>query len=704
MIKNIIISVTLFLSNITNAQNNSLAGTVIDNNSGLPLIGAHVMVVGTTLGTATNNLGYFVFNNLSTGKYKLLVSYSGYSTCDIELTIPFGGTIEVIMHPTVFDINQVVVTGTRSPKPLKETPVVTQVISSSALSDFDVPTIETAIERNVAGVEFTSGSYGSSIQMMGLPGNYVVFLKDGNKIAGETNGNIDYNRLSTLGADRIEILRGASSVLYGSNAMAGVINIISKPQVKPLVTDISTRYSNFNTSLIDAGVGVINNNLTTTSAYRFSHTDGYDLNKIISDGSTVERTTSNHFNQKFLWAPQVNIEIEAKGSVFNNYMDQTLPMRNDKVHSNFDYSLRTKYYFKNVGNIEATWHEDNYKTYEKDGFNRDLQYYNKYQNARIIGNVILNKTNNITVGTEQIKESLVSPRNSIVGKTNTDRVFYIQDDAKFTGWLSLTGGLRYNYNTEFENHTTWQLSAMAKYNWLTLRGNLATGFKTPSLKERYMEYRIPSGFPITLSGNENLKPEESQYQSVSAEVSLERINFSINFYRNNIDKMITEVELPFNPLAPGLNYKYQNVDEVKVYGIDILMNLHPINNLVINGGYSYYRATNESQDRQLIGSRNHSGRVNLSYNFNEKITPKISLLGSYYGDIYRTILDENTGKETNAWLDDFILWKVIFSVKPFKQLTITAGIDNIFDYSDKVTFATFNPGRTYFIGLRYFYN
>ncbi len=700
MLKRIIVFFAIITPLLAHTQNLTLKGRVIDNSTNTPLTGAHVLVLGTTLGTATDADGQFEIKNLAPGDKTLRISFSGYATNEIKLTIPFTGEVEIKMETVVFDINQVVVTGTRSPKALKETPVLTQVISSATLELSDLPTIETALERTVPGIEFSHGPSGTSIQMMGLPGNYVVFLKDGNKIAGETNGNIDYNLISTQGAERIEIVRGASSVLYGSNAMAGVINIISKPQVEPVKLDIVTRYSNYNTSLVDANLGVKNNNLISKTSYRFSHTDGYDLNNQESDASTVERTTSNQFTQNFLWTPLAKLELEAKGSVFVNHMDQTLPMRNNKAHSDLDYSLRAKYYITLRSNIEAIWHEDRYKTHEKEEYNRTLQYENRYQNARITGNIALTDKNNITAGLEQMKETLVSPRNSIFGKINTDRVFYLQDDAKINQWLSLVGGLRYNHNTDFEDHLTWQLSAMTNISWLTLRANLASGFKTPTLKERYMEYQMPSGFPITIKGNPDLKPETSQYLSVSAEVNLKKLNLSVNVYQNNIDKMIAEVQLTPDPANPGLNYLYQNIDNVKVYGLDFLMKWQLAKALHLSGGYSYYSALDQNQDSQLIGSRNHSGRFDIDYFINHSLQPKISLQGSYYGEIYRTIIDENTGKETNAWLDNFMLWKAVFSAKPLQSVTISAGIDNILDYTDKITFATFSPGRTVFISLR----
>ena len=175
MLKKILVFATIIIPFLAQSQNQTIQGRVTDESSETALPGAHVLVVGTTLGTVTNANGEFSFNNITPGNKTLRISFSGYSTSQVNIDVPqAAGTIEIKLEPVVFDINQVVVTGTRSPKTLKETPVLTQVISSAALESSDLPTIETALERTVPGIEFSHGAYGASIQMMGLDRKSVV--------------------------------------------------------------------------------------------------------------------------------------------------------------------------------------------------------------------------------------------------------------------------------------------------------------------------------------------------------------------------------------------------------------------------------------------------------------------------------------------------------------------------------------------------
>lgn len=140
------------------------------------------------------------------------------------------------------DMNEVVVTATRTPLPLKNTPVITRVITSRDIERSGAVTLQQALERELAGVEFHQAGYGSSLSFQGLDSRYVLFLLDGERIAGETYGNIDYSRLPLSIVSRIEVVRGASSVLYGSNAMGAVVNVITKEPRRKYEVTASLRY------------------------------------------------------------------------------------------------------------------------------------------------------------------------------------------------------------------------------------------------------------------------------------------------------------------------------------------------------------------------------------------------------------------------------------------------------------------------------
>ena len=141
-----------------------------------------------------------------------------------------------------YHLDEVVVTATRTPLSVKETPVLTRVIPASEIERSGLKNLQQVLETELAGVEFHQTGYGESMSFQGLDARYLLFLVDGERIAGETYGNIDYGRIPLNNIERIEIVRGASSVLYGSSAMGAVVNIITKTPDRPVRIVASGRY------------------------------------------------------------------------------------------------------------------------------------------------------------------------------------------------------------------------------------------------------------------------------------------------------------------------------------------------------------------------------------------------------------------------------------------------------------------------------
>ena len=187
--------------------NNTISGFVYSKNSGEPLPFANVILKGTTIGTATNIDGMFIIRDVKPGSYIVTASFSGYLSEEIEAEVI--GDLELVfsLEETSYDINAVVVTGTRTEKTLKNVPVLTNVVSKRQIESTGATNISDALSLSLPNIRFNSSTAGGgiSMQLAGLEAKYTVFLIDGEKIAGETNGNIDYNRIRTADIERIEI-------------------------------------------------------------------------------------------------------------------------------------------------------------------------------------------------------------------------------------------------------------------------------------------------------------------------------------------------------------------------------------------------------------------------------------------------------------------------------------------------------------------
>ena len=193
-----------------------LSGVVHDAAGGvLPL--ATFQVQGGK-GAVTDVDGRFQYRFAKPGTYKISIRYMGYHPYDAVISIHKDTAVDFVMEPEHNQLGEVVVTGTRTPKMLKDIPVVTTVISEREIEKTGSLTIADVLQTEIPGVEFGRQMDGQVVMnMQGMGGSDILFLIDGEKMAGESMNNIDYERLNMDNVERVEIVRGAGSALYGSS-------------------------------------------------------------------------------------------------------------------------------------------------------------------------------------------------------------------------------------------------------------------------------------------------------------------------------------------------------------------------------------------------------------------------------------------------------------------------------------------------------
>ena len=211
----------------------TLKGKVTDAKSGKALIGANVRLVGTSIGIATNNKGEFILENIPDGTYTLRASYSGYEVASIKVNSN-KNDILFRLTATPVNLNQVVVTGTGTHRRLKDSPVPIEVISGTDLKSAGVNSFEDALLLLNPSFNIRPTVMGSYFTLNGMSNKYILILVDGKKVAGDVSNNTDLSRIDMSRVKRIEILKGAASALYGSDAIAGVINIITEQPKDPI--------------------------------------------------------------------------------------------------------------------------------------------------------------------------------------------------------------------------------------------------------------------------------------------------------------------------------------------------------------------------------------------------------------------------------------------------------------------------------------
>jgi outer membrane receptor for ferrienterochelin and colicins len=678
------------------SQEASVSGHIYASDS-ISMTGATVLIKGTTIGTVADKDGRYSINKIKPGIYTFRVSLIGYETLERSVEIiNKANTLDFTLNGSDINLNEVVVTGTRSEKTLKNVPVITQVINAGQMMKLGIMTVTGALQTMVPGLEVSQFGTRASITMQGMDAKYVLFLVDGERIAGEVNGDIDYSMLNLENIDRIEIIKGASSSLYGSNAIGGVINIITKQNTEPFDAKIYSRFSEYNELVAGGGIGLMKGKFGSRTSFNYSRTDGYDNTPESPHEWTQNPYSTYSIKQKFEIKPDENLLLVPYFGYYQFERGNVSSRPAHDFYQDINAGIRGKYY-SGKSAYDFSYYRDQYNTslvLEQLDNKKERVSYDIIQTVRTQGNFHLNDRNNLIAGLEYNYESLFSVRNEGGLKGEGEAVFYAQEDLRLGGRWNLIAGIRTSSHSSYGFNAAPKISVMFKTGDLSFRSSAGTGFRSPSLKELYMNFDHFGEWYII--GNEDLIPESSIYFSGSAELSKPWNNSSVTVYRNELSEMITDRWLPDSAM---LTRQYQNIASASVYGIDLLTKQKIVNGLWLSAGYSYVNSHDNETGLQLYGTTKHSGNISADYNLRKK---NYSFTAQIYcrlmGEKFYEITTEKTYRDM-----PYSNWRVTIS-QEFKWLRVSTGVDNVFDLVIPYNINFISPGRRFFIGVNIDFN
>lgn len=214
---------------------NIFRGEIKDAENNMPLLGANVAIAGTTMGAMANEEGLVVIENIPDGTFTILISFVGYE--GVELTVEFprdhDRTFEVSLQPGGEEMEEVVIAATRSRRTIVDLPTRVEVISGEELGEKGnmKPGDIRMLLNETTGIQTqqtSATSYNSSIRIQGLEGKYTQLLKDGYPLYSGFSGGLSLLQIVPLDLQQVEVIKGASSTLYGEGAIAGLVNLVSK--------------------------------------------------------------------------------------------------------------------------------------------------------------------------------------------------------------------------------------------------------------------------------------------------------------------------------------------------------------------------------------------------------------------------------------------------------------------------------------------
>ena len=606
------------------------------------------------------------------------------------------------------EIKEVIVTATKTKKNLKNVPITVQVITSEDIKKSQSTDFKTFLENEFSGINFTYNGGSPNINMMGFGGKYVLFLMNGERMAGETFDNIDYDRIDIDNIERIEIIKGASSSLYGSNAIGGVINIITKDSKSPLDINAGYLYDSSRDHKANLSVGTKQKwgNLSISSFYKMR--EPYIITDRISTGGVynelnVAGFTNYGFNPKltFNLSPKIDIAL-TPGFYFSerNSGDPSSQKVRDHYY-NYNIGLKTNFKFNENQNLSISGVFDRYdkfkyykllKEKEKDYENQIWRISSQYNHN------IFNK-HSVVAGGEFFYDKLLNSKfkNEKTGNRENAKIYsvFTQQEWAINPALTLVTGARMDYHSFFKQYFTFRLGGMYKFeDIMTIRAGYSGGFRSPTIKELYFNWFHPWGGGFQIMGNKNLKPETSDNFNLSVDFNLKKLNLTfITQYSSIKDKINTDAIV--KDTIRYVNLKgYTNVLSSEVSAMYRLnKNFH------FKGSYSYYD----------IGKKNSENRPHTLTFKAEFIPtakyyfPSVIISGKYlsgknwYND---------SDPEKYTFLAPYSIWRLQLASKLPLGFTLTGGINNIFDYTaDKVGFySSVDIGRTFYLGLKWNFN
>lgn len=663
------------------------------------------------------------------------------------------------MTSRTYNLNPVVVTGSGHHQRLKSTATPVRVLSSQEIKEQGITTFDGALTRMMPQASMTPNAMGTFLRLNGLGNKYILILINGQKLSGDISNNVDLNRINMARVKRIEVLDGAASSLYGSDAIAGVINIITDQPTQDVVSATSdTRVSGHGVLTEAVSLDIYKNGFGSYTSFTHDRADSYrtnDLEYVKGSDTETQQTIapfftgyrSNIIGQKFTYAPTRHLALNA--GIDYSYKITDRPNTRPDITGGTDYEMRYKglrwnvggiYKFTSKNSLQADFVVDRFrygKEYDVETKDYAIGDYVQSKKQRMMEGqlkAIFGLTANSTTifGADWRKDYLDATSGNINQNVYT-LAAYAQHEAKVRvgrGSATATLGLRYNYHQTFGTHLTPKVSLMYSLGPLNLRATYASGFRAPGLDELYYHYfSVNRGKAQISFGNQDLKPEKSNYFALNAEYRTQTLAVSVTGYLNRINDMVVKENVDVDDASRKMlmaefsemtqdqadkmvSYAlYQNSDKGDVKGMQVNVSANILPGLIISANYVYTYArsqqlTANSQEftwQPLERSIRHAATFAANYHHSwRKYALNVNLNGRLQSKTYYTGTYEDA--------PGFGIWNLntTHSFNVVKGLFIqpSIGIDNLFDKVDRRIdsstrkYALYSPGRMLVVGMK----
>jgi outer membrane receptor for ferrienterochelin and colicins len=522
-------------------------------------------------------------------------------------------------------VAQTVVTASRSPERLENTPVATEVITRAEIAASGARDAAELLAAH-PGLEVASTFAGSNLRVQGLGSEYALVLVDGERVTGRVNGAIDLSRLSMEDIEQVEIVKGPSSVLYGSDAVAGVVNFITRRARKPLGAEMRLSYGSLQWIDLDATAEARREDWGLRVSGGLQRRDAYDLEPL--DISTTGSSLSG-FNVSARGDLQREGPLELSGTVsYERRVQRGVDLGDtgaifDRASRDDELTVR----------LSPAWHLGGAVTLRTDGHYTGFKrrYVNDQRQASALDTVEdtrdqlarlgaqldarLGERHALVAGVELLGEYLRSDRLEDASGDRGRLSLYAQDTWTVVPQpnLALVPGVRLDSDTQFGSAVTPRLALRVDpLSRLTLRASYGWGLRAPSFQELLLDFENPA-VGYTVHGNPDLKPERSRSVSVSAEVRPASASLLwVNLFRHSLRDMIS-FNLEQDP--EGMRFVYANLDRASVRGGELGVRQKLPGSVQVELGYTLTDGRDRETDEPLEGQARHRLTGQVTWRF-----------------------------------------------------------------------------------------
>jgi outer membrane receptor for ferrienterochelin and colicins len=634
---------------------------------------------------------------------------------------------------TTIVLEDVVVTATRSEISLEDSPVPTEVIGKEEIEKLNLITMNDLLQQKgffVAPVK--SGGF----QLRGLSSEYVLVMIDGVPIAGRESGALDISNINLANVERVEIVKGSMSALWGNHAIGGVINIITKKNSKNSLV-VNTQYGSNNTSIVGFTETITKGNFTTFLSANNQNSDGFDIddttygNNVLPFNllnASAKSTYDDGVNSFGLGLSLFDKKSEGETITETNTQGQLVPVDEVNESQNFIVDLNYKRSFgKYVSEIKVS--NSNFENSNKSSFEyfgqQVVQLDESTQNIfqpEMINTYNWNGKNSTTFGFGYRGHDYNTERYG--GDKSLNSSFgYLQHYLNLNK-LNLVLGGRYDNYTDFGSNFSPKVSATYDLGKFKLSSSIGYGFRVPDFRTLYINYGgYSQGFYVLGAYNieEQINFHQSQNQiaflsygldeitQLNPETSIsydfgvsyklnERSKIGVNVFQTNTTDLIESV-LAGMFVNQTLLFGYTNISEATFRGVE-LEGLYQKGGFRFDGSYQYLETqANKADGTEFFLGERPKHLVNISATYTTKSKINFNLNGVYKSEYFFRDIDRSGTQDVNEFVPQHTLLNGVVT-KQFGKFVVGFGSNNIFNFTNR-EYLKFQNGRTFFTKLTY---